>query len=138
MVATEAPSAHSGSVAVFYRAAEHFSVETLQTYGANIVSFQLASGDRRWFIVGCYLAPDDASKIEDVLAAISQRPRGAALLVVGDFNTDLDAPEDRERDEGIAAAMTEEVLEDMSGYFLPKHKPWLKDSRTWAMHRGGR
>ena len=84
------------------------------------------------------MALEYALTIADVVAAIRKWPRGDALLVVGDFNTDLDAPEDRERDEGIAAAMTEEVLEDMSGYFLPKHKPWLKDSRTWAMHRGGR
>ena len=58
--------------------------------------------------------------------------------MVGNFNTDLAAPEGRERDEGIAAALAEEGLEDMSGHFLPRHKPWLKDGRTWAMHRGGR
>ena len=52
VVATEAPSTHSGGVDVLYRAAEHLSVEALQTYGATVVSFQLATGDRRWFIVG--------------------------------------------------------------------------------------
>ena len=52
MVATKAPIAHSGGVAVFYRAAEHFSVEALQTYRENFVSYQLASGENRWFIVG--------------------------------------------------------------------------------------
>ena len=135
---TAAPSAHSGAVAVFYRAVEHFSVEALQTYGANVVSFQLASGDRRWFIVGCYFAPDGASTIEDVVAAISKRPRGGALLVVSNFNTDLVVPEGRERDEGVAAALAEEGLEDMSGHFLPWHKPWFNDDRTWAMHWSGR
>ena len=29
-------------------------------------------------------------------------------------------------------------LEDMSGHFLPWHKPWLKDRRTWDMYQGGR
>ena len=48
---TEAPSAHSGGVAILYRAEEHFSIEALQTYGENVVSFHLASGDRRWCIV---------------------------------------------------------------------------------------
>ena len=93
VVATEALSANSTSVAVLYRAAEHFSVEALQTYGVNVTSFQLASGDQRRFILGCYLAPDDALTIEEVVAATSQRPWGAALLVVGDFNTELGAPE---------------------------------------------
>ena len=84
------------------------------------------------------MTPDDALTIEDVVVTTSKRPRGAALLVVGDFNTDLAAPEVREWDEGIAAALAEEILEVMSGHFLPQHKPWLKDGHTWAMHRGGR
>ena len=33
--------------------------------------------------------------------------------------------------------MVEEVLEGVSGHFLPRHKLWLKDVRTLAMHRGG-
>ena len=44
VVASESPSAHSGGVAVFYRAAEHLSVEALQIYGVNVVRFQLALG----------------------------------------------------------------------------------------------
>ena len=73
--------------------------------------------------MGCYLAPDDASTIEDVVAAISQRPWGAALIVVVDFNTDLAVPEGREQDEEITAAMAESGLENMRGNFLPWHKP---------------
>ena len=80
--------------------------------------------------MGFYMAPYDASTIEDVFAAICNRPRGGALLVVSNFNTDLVVPEGRERDEGVAAALAEEGLEDMSGHFLPWHKPWLKDGRT--------
>ena len=69
--------------------------------------------------------------------AISQRPRGTALLMVRDFNTDLAVPKGRPRDEKIAAAMATAGLEDMSRHFLPQHKLWLKDSRTWYMRRGG-
>ena len=81
VLALEVLSAHSGGVAVFYCAAKHFSVEVLQLYDANSVSFQLALGGQRWYIVGCYLSPYDASTIEDVVAAISQRPRGDALSI---------------------------------------------------------
>ena len=62
---------------------------------------------------------------------------GAALLVVGNFNTNLDVKEGRERNEGIEASMAEEGLEDMSRHFLPQRKPWLKDDQTRAMNRGG-
>ena len=51
--------------------------------------FHLSTGERWWYIVGCYLAPDDTSTIESVVAALKERPRGAGLLVVGDFNVNL-------------------------------------------------
>ena len=59
-------------------------------------------------------------------------------MVVKNFNTDLVAPEGRERDERIVSAMEEEGLEDMRVHFLPLHTLWLKDGHTGAMHRGGR
>ena len=34
--------------------------------------------------------------------------------------------------------MAEEGLEDMSGHFLQRQKPWLTDGQTWDMERGGR
>ena len=86
--------------------------------------------------MGCFLSPDDALTIEDVVAAIGKRPQGSALLVVGDLNTDLAAPEGREQDKGIVEALEGEGLEDMSFHFLPRYKLWLKDSCTWAMRRG--
>ena len=72
------------------------------------------------------MAPYKSSTIEDVVAAISKQPRGGALLVVGNFNTDLAAPKGRERYKGISAALAEDGMEDMSGHFLPRNKPWLK------------
>ena len=87
------PSAHIGGITVFFHAEKQFSVEVLCLHGTNFVIFYLASGSQWWYIVGYYLAPDDASTIEDVVAAVSKQPRGVALLVAGNFNTDLAAPE---------------------------------------------
>ena len=55
---------------------------------------------------------------------LASGPRGAALLVVSDFHTELAAPEVRERDERIAAALVEEGLEDMSIHFFAQLKLW--------------
>ena len=63
---------------MFYCAELNFSVEALQIYGANVVSFHMASGGQRGHIVGCYLAPDYSLTTEDFFLAISQRPRGGA------------------------------------------------------------
>ena len=82
-VATDALSRHRGGVAVIHRPAPHFAVEAVQKFGPNVVGFQLAMGARRWYIVGCYLAPDDTSTVERVVAALDERPKGADLLVAG-------------------------------------------------------
>ena len=50
---------------------------------------QLTTGAQWWYIIGCYLAPDNTSTIESVVAALKERPRGAALLVAGYLNTML-------------------------------------------------
>ena len=137
VVDTEAPITHSGGVSILYWTAKHFYLEEFQAYGENVVSSQLASGYRRWYIVGCYLAPDDASTVEDVVADIGKQHQGGALLMLVDFNTSLVAPEGQERDEGIPEALAEEYLEDMSRHFFPHHKPRLKDGHIWTMRRGG-
>ena len=79
-------------MALFYRPSFLFAVEAVIQYGPNVMSFELATGARRWYIIGCYLAPDDTSTIESVIAALKERPKGTALAVAGDLNTALDDP----------------------------------------------
>ena len=94
-------------------------MEAVRQFGPNVVGFQLARGARRWHIIGCYLAPDDISTIESVVAALKERTRGTALLVEGDLNTTLTDPENSRRGTEIAAALTEAELEEMAAHFLP-------------------
>ena len=89
VVMTNAPSRHRGGVAMFHRPAPHFAVEAVQQFGPNVVGFQLATGERWWYVVVCYLAPDDTLTIESVVATLKERPRGSKLLVTGDFNVNL-------------------------------------------------
>ena len=89
VVATDAPSRHSGGIAMFYREGAGFAVEEVRPYGPNVLSFEVVSGRRRWYIIGCYLAPDDAQTIERVVTSLGDQPKGTALVVAGDLNTDL-------------------------------------------------
>ena len=57
VVATDAPSRHRGGVALFFRAEANFAVEEVRTYGPNMFSFEVVTGRRRWYIIGCYIAP---------------------------------------------------------------------------------
>ena len=45
---------HIGGVAVFYwDDAPHFQVESMHQHRINVLCFQVDSGRRRWFIIGC-------------------------------------------------------------------------------------
>ena len=75
VVATDAPSQQRGGVATFHWPALHFAVEALKQLGPSFIRFQMATGARRWYIVGCYLAPDDTLTIKRVIEALRDRPR---------------------------------------------------------------
>ena len=49
----------------------------------------MVTGRRQWYIIGCYIAPDDARTIERVITAMGDQLRGTALILARDFNTDL-------------------------------------------------
>ena len=88
----DVPSRHRGGVAIFYRESTHFMIEAHQQHIPNAISFHLALGGPCWFIVGCYLATDGASYIACVVTAIGKRPQVTALLVSGNYTTDLVEP----------------------------------------------
>ena len=89
VIATDTPSRHRGGVALFYRSTPHFVVEAVERCGPNVMGFEVATGERKWYIVGAYVAPEDEVTMETVVAAIGRKPPGAELMVVGDFNVDI-------------------------------------------------
>ena len=91
----------------------------MRKYRLSVIVFQLATGARRWYIVGCYLAPDNTSTIERVVEALRARPKGVELLVAGDLNTNLADPEGDRIGEDIAATIATEGLEDMAQHLRP-------------------
>ena len=97
IVATDALIQHRGGVAVFYQMSPLFAVEAVCQFGPNVVGFQLATGARRWYIIGCYFAPNYTSTIESVVAALKEWTWGTALIVAGDLNTTLSDPENDRR-----------------------------------------
>ena len=137
VVATDAPSRHSSGVTLFYRPSQLFAVEAVREYGPNIMSFEVATGARRWYIIGCYIAPDDTSTIERVVAVLMDRPKGTALVVAGNLNTNLEDAVNYQRGTEITAAMTEAGVEDMMAHFLPRKRRWGRERWTWIMVREG-
>ena len=98
----DVPIRHHVGVEIFYRELPHFVVEAHQNHGLNIVSFQLETRYRCWFVVGCYLPLDNDTSIKCFIGEMVQHPCKAELLVVGNLNTNLGGPEGSDRDEVIA------------------------------------
>ena len=117
--AMDAPSQHRSGVTLFYQLSPQYAVEAIQNFGPNVVGFQMVIGERPWYIIGYYLAPDNILTIESVVAALKECPWGSELMVTGDLNGYLDDPEVYRKEEDITAVMTTAELEDMSSYFLP-------------------
>ena len=138
VVATDVLSRHRGGVAIFYRPSSLFAVEGFREYVPNVISFEVATGRRRWYIIRFYLAPDDARTIERVVTALGDQPRGTALVVAGGFNTDLGETASNGRGTDITAALTEAGVEDMTAHFLPRKRLWGRERRTWSMVREGK
>ena len=113
-------------------------MEAVRQLGPNVAGFHMATGALRWYIIGCYLAPNDTSTIVSVVATLKEQPQGTTLLVAGDLNTTLADPENDQRGTDIVAALTEEGLEDMSAHFLPRRRTWGRERRTWSMVREGK
>ena len=122
-------------MALFYRPSALFTVEEVSEYGPNVISFEVAMGGRRWYIIVCYLAPNDARAIEPVVTALGDQPRGTALLVAGDFNTYLGETASNRIEMEMSAALTEAGVEDMTAHFLPRKRLWGRERWTWSMVR---
>ena len=135
VVATSALSRHRGDVALYYQDSPAFAVKAIRQFDKNITACHLATGERRWYIVRCYLAPGNDTTIRDVEAAMTERPRGTELIVAGDFNVDLEKTGGWVRDKEIALATATAGLKYLAGKLLLQRWAWCKDRRTWVVVR---
>ena len=90
VVATPAPILHCGSITLFCWYSPAFAFKEISQFGDNIIACQLATGERRWYIAGYYLAPGDGATIQDVEADMADQQRETELIVVGDLNVYLE------------------------------------------------
>ena len=80
-------------------------MEAHQQHVPIVVIFQMVTGGRRWYVVVFYIALNNASTLDRVVAEIGNLPHGLELLVAGDSNADLLAPYRHKRDEAILVEM---------------------------------
>jgi hypothetical protein len=133
--ATHAPSAWQGGISFFWRASDLYEVKEVEMQGPNMLSFLLISGAIRYYIVGCYIPPNDLTTLTHIKQAWMACPKDCLPIVLGDLNVNLAAPRD-ERDETIAKQVDTMNLVNMSSRFC---QHWGNNSNgrwTWQMREG--
>ena len=97
-------------------ASETYEIEEVEMLGPNVLSFQLVLGATQWYIVGCYIPPNDLTTLTHVEQAWQACPWGCLPILLGDLNVNLAAPRDN-RDKTIAEQVDTMALSDMSAHF---------------------
>ncbi len=79
--------------------------------GPNVLSFQLVSGATRWYIVGCYILPNNLTTLMHVKQAWQACPWGCLPILLGNLTINLAAPRDN-RNKAIAEQVDAMALSD--------------------------
>ena len=132
ILAAAADSDRRGGVALLVRENNAFTIENERARGPNVISFELLSGEERWYVVGCYLPPSDKGgeahrRLEHVLGL---QPEGTRLLLLGDLNADLDFPRNRQ-EEVLAADLEERGLRCVTNHFVTRRRRRCRGNWTW-------
>lgn len=86
---------NNGGVALVYRNREGWSLESTKTFGPNVIRTTLVSGERKWYIVGCYIPPSEEDGVTLGMltqAYESRRNLNWPVILLGDLNVNLDNP----------------------------------------------
>ena len=139
---SKAVSRHQGGVALMWKENDpKFEVElVLLNNGLNIVTFQLTTGDNRFYVIGIYVPPDCSKGVDDLRNPCDACPLGCKPLILGDLNINFGFPRD-EWEEVIMDLLDKINVIDMSRRF-PLQTPRRATTRaqwTWSQkHRGTR
>ncbi len=140
IMCSKAVSGHLGGVTLLWRENDpKFEVESvLFNNGPNIVTFQLTTGDERFYVIGIYVPPDCNKGVDDLRGAWEACPQGCKQIILGDLNINFGYPRD-EREEIIVDLLDEINLIDSSRSFRLR-TPRQASTRarwTWSQKRRG-
>jgi hypothetical protein len=124
VTASKAISASQGGIALFWRENELYEVEEVARRGPNVLTFELVTGQMRYFVVGAYIPPSDlGTTLSHIRQAWLECPRGCEPLFLGDLNANLINPRD-EREDGIAEQVDAIDVVDMGRHFRQRRRRW--------------
>ncbi len=118
VLSTKAPSKHKGGVALLWQP-DHkgFEVEATRVVTPNLITFQLVvTGDKRYYVIGIYIPPNDTGGGDDLWAAWEVCPANCTPIIMGGLNINVKHPSD-EQEAAIADLLDKINLDDTSRKF---------------------
>jgi hypothetical protein len=103
-----------------------------------MLSFVIVTGSQRFYVVGCYIPPNNLNTLPQVEQALNECPKEHSPLLLGDLNINLCAPRN-ERDKQVAEVVEDIIgLTDLSKHFRQQSHGHTQGRWTWRMRRGRR
>ena len=140
VIASRATSPQQGGIALLWResVALGFLVEAVNVVSPNVLTFQLVTGEVRFFVMGAYIPPGSTTGVDDLRSAWDKCPANCHPLLLGDLNINFGSPRS-EREEIIVDLLDEIGLADMSRKFQQRWRNGRQGGGrwTWRQRRGG-
>jgi hypothetical protein len=134
---SKAASPHQGGIGSSGgRTKDGFEVKAVRPLILNLMSFQLVTGNERYFIMGIYIPPNCTTGLADLRVACKACPADCTPLVVGDLNIWFEDPAD-DRADTIVDLLEEINTTNLSHNFYLDNAASSGDGRTGPSACGG-
>ena len=141
ILASKAASHNQGGIALLWKENHQgfLEVESAKFLTPNLLTFQLVTGDERFYCMGVYIPPTDTMGVEDLRAAWEACPECCMPLILGDLKINFGEPRDK-RDEVICDLINDVDHVNTSRRYAP-WRPRRQSTRsrwTWRQKREGK
>ena len=140
MISLKATSPQQGGVALLReKGHQDFEVEAVTITSPNLLTFQLVTGEERYFVMGAYIPPADTMGVDDLRVAWAACPTNCKPLLLGDLNIDFRAPRTEREDIIVDFLDKINVINTSRKYIQHKGCRQGQGARwTWWQQRRGR
>ncbi len=95
IISSTATSHSQGGIALLWNKGHaSFEVEAAKIITLNLLTFQLVTGYKRFYVMGTYIPPNDTTGVDALRKAWASCPANCVPLVLGNLNVNFEHPRD--------------------------------------------
>jgi hypothetical protein len=110
-----------------------FEVKAVRPLTLNLMSFQLVTGNERYYVMGIYIPPNCTTGVDDLRVAWEACPTDCTPHVVRDLNIRCEDPTNNRAD-AIVDLLEEINTTNLSCKFLPRRCSQQRRRVCWTFH----